>query len=258
MSIYSFKKLNPDWEIVFVIPLFVNSEARWAGKQYENASKCMDYLKNVTTDLMIRPMVFDFEEIGLANDMNEVHKSDFLRYYLLYKHGGVWSDMDILYIQPIDMLHHNKKNIKSSTYYFWQKENSIPGHAIGFLMGIPGSQFFYDVFEAAKKNFNPNDYQTIGADLLNTQFNEKVMRRYRDSISIDKNAVYAINHDDKEFLYEKTNTGMLTQDSIGIHWYGGSEYVKDLTIKVNHTNFKTYNNDGTVMERLRVLFGQDF
>jgi hypothetical protein len=259
MTVYSFKKLNPDWEIVFVKPLVVNSESPWYGKQYENKSMCMNYTRHITNELMLRPMIFDFEQIGLRNDMNEVHKSDFIRYYLLYKHGGVWADMDILLTQPMDMLRQNQQKIKSSTYYFWEKGKSIPGHAIGFLLGTPGSQFFHDVFQAAKDNYRPEDYQSVGADLLNPKFNHNVMKRkYREAVSIDKEAVYAINHDDRVFLYEQTNLDMLKKHSIGIHWYGGSEYVKALTLEVNHTNFKTYGNEGTVMNRLKALFGEDF
>jgi hypothetical protein len=260
MTIYSFRKLNPDWKITLVVPLFLNDKVGWEWKQYENNHDCFDYFGHITSQLAIRPMIFDFDEIGLSNDLNEVHKSDFLRYYLLHKHGGVWSDMDILYIKPMDMLRQNKDVNKSDAYYFWDSpKRKMPGHAIGFLMSTPGSQYFSDLFEEAKRSFNASLYQTVGADMLNPKFPPGVMRKkYPNAVNLDEKAVYAINHVSHDLLYNKSNLRLLTNDSIGLHWYGGSPFVGDLIVNVNHTNFKTYNNHGTLMECLRRHFSNDF
>ncbi len=261
MTIYSFKKLNPDWNIQFYCPIKMISKNIWKEKQFENQSvNVLNYYQYITHNLMIRPIVFDFEKLGLSNDMNEVHKSDFIRYYLINNFGGVWCDMDILFIKPMEQLLLNKNKIKSSSYYYFGKEDGeIEGHGIGFLMGTKGSKYYGDVFESAKKAYNAVDYQTIGADLLNREFNSSILNKiYQDAIPIDTEAVYAINHYNRDFLYNKCNFDMLTENAIGIHWYGGSEYVRKLTISVNHTNFKTYKNDGTLIRSLQKHFNEDF
>lgn len=256
MSIYSFKKMNPDWEIQFYCPLKMVSKKIWEKKQYENIHSVKDYRQYVTNNLMIKPTVFDFEQLGLSNNMNEVHKSDFIRYHLINKYGGVWSDMDILYLKPMEELLVNKKKIKGSTYYYFGKDDrDVAGHGIGFLMGTKGSKYFKDVFTAAKSKFKGVDYQEAGADLLNKQFPPNVIKeKYPDAVSLDSDAVYAINHHNRTFLYDQCNFNMLTDNSVGIHWYGGSEHVKQLTVSVNHTNYTTYKNNGTLMRSLQKHF----
>ena len=96
----------------------------------------MNYRKKIIDKVGNKPIIFDCNEICVDNDLNEIHKSDFIRYYLLHKFGGVWSDMDILYIKPIHQLLHNKESRKAPAYYYYERGKSIPGHAIGFLMGV--------------------------------------------------------------------------------------------------------------------------
>ena len=51
-------------------------------------------------NLIIRKV--DFNKIGFYNEASEVIKSDYFRYHILQKYGGVWSDMDIMYTNSIE------------------------------------------------------------------------------------------------------------------------------------------------------------
>ena len=82
MSLHSFKKCNPDWEVRLYCPLILTKDARWEDKQVENNGDIYDYMHYVKYHLNIKPIYFDFNQIGLSNDLNEVYKSDFIRYYL--------------------------------------------------------------------------------------------------------------------------------------------------------------------------------
>lgn len=258
MSIYSFKKLNPDWEICLYVPLILETGDKWADKQFENRSDILDYTRMVSSMLGIKPIIFDFEKIGLQNNLNEVHKSDFIRYYLMTEVGGVWSDMDVLFIKPITELYHNKIKCDKTTFYYYNGEGCWQ-HGIGFLMSDKGSRYYDYVFNMAKTRFNHNDYQTIGAELLNTKFLPKVIKeKYPEAISLDPSCVYCINHDSHKYLYNMDGRHMINDDAIGIHWYGGSQYVRQLTLEVNHKNMNTYDNNGTVMIYIKELFGNDF
>ena len=258
MSIYSFKKLNPDWDIFLYNPLILNNKEKWAHKQYENRSNIIDYTNMVSSLLGIKPVIFDFEKVGLSNHMNEVHKSDFIRYYLLSEFGGVWADMDVLFIKPMTELYHNKVSSSAKTFYYYDGKG-VWQHGIGFLMADKGSQYFTDVFNEAKSHFDETDYQSIGADLLNSKFKPKVISsKYPDTVSLDTDSVYCINHDHYPYLYSKNGKHMITEDAVGIHWYGGSMHVGNLTLSVNHKNLSTYDNEGTVMLYMKELFGDDF
>lgn len=263
MSIYSFKKMNPDWTIKLYCPLVPVKKTIWSGKQFESKTKIKNYIKNVSEDLLIRPNIFDFEQLGLDNNMNEVHKSDFIRYHLLNKFGGVWADTDILFIKPMDELLCNKQKTKGSAYFYYGKntdeKKEIDGHGIGFLMGQKGNSFYSDVFKCVKENFNGIDYQSAGADTLNKNFSLNIIKeKYPSAVCLDTDSVYSINHNYKNFLYNSYNENMLSENSIGIHWYGGSEYVKKILLEVNDENFKNYKNEGALIKTLKEKFSEDF
>ena len=102
LTIDSFIKFNPEWEIIFIIPKILSNVLTWQGKQFErNDLKYIDYMSEIYKlegKNKLKVEIFDFETIGINNNLNEVHKSDYLRYYLLYSRGGVWSDMDIYFM----------------------------------------------------------------------------------------------------------------------------------------------------------------
>jgi hypothetical protein len=254
MTVHSFRMMNPEWEVKFYIPFNLCDYRPWDGKQIESAlsgENTFDYTNYLRPKLNIKPIVFDFEELGLSNDINEVHKSDFLRYHLLETQGGVWFDMDVLFIKPMEELLCNKQGVDASVFYYYGDDVGVQGHAIGFLMSTPNGGFFSEVLKLAK-NKKPTDYQEIGADLLNRDFPPyKIREMYPQATSIDKDAIYAIH--ELSLLYTRCDLKCI-RNSIGIHWYGGCEQVKNILLNVNHRNYLNYKNSGTVMTALRQTF----
>lgn len=256
MSLYSFRHFNPDWIIKLHVPTQLNDSIGWEYKQYENQPRdFMDYMTWLpSSNVQVCPT--DFNKLGLGNHLNEVHKSDFLRYYLLYQEGGVYSDMDVLFCNPMTALSVNTaQDARFDSFCYWGRHpGEIPGHAIGFLMGARENRFFRELFSAAKRYFRPDQYQTIGADLLNTRYSIDVMKRYSQTGFLDKQSVYAIDHNHREYLFEWNGLHYLGPNSVGMHWYGGSQYVSDLLFGVNHENYLSYNNEGTILQLLRKDF----
>lgn len=261
MTIHSFKKYNPEWEIHCYCPKQLNNTALWGGKQFENGSDIEDYTERLN-QIGVTLMVFDFETIGLNNDLNEVHKSDFLRYHLLHTQGGVWADMDILFFRSMDYLLCNEQIEKSNAYiYYGVDPQHIQGHAIGFLMGVPGNKYYKDVFDMAKKHFSPKAYQGAGPDMLNNHMPLSYIEQnyaISDVCFLDKNSVYSIDHNQYKILYDFHNTLSIPDNAVGIHWYGGSVFVKDILLSINHKNYKQYNNNGMLIHLLQQYFKEDF
>jgi hypothetical protein len=259
LSILSFKKLNPEWNIVVYTPHSLNSQTTWGNKQYENNNDIIDYtpqLHSCGVDIRI----FNCESIGISNSINEVHKSDIIRYYLLHTYGGVWSDMDILYIRPIEEMLCNKieyDNCIDTFFYYGQDSaaDEILGHAVGFLMSSKDNVLYRDIYRDALSKIGNNDYEVLGAGLLNSKYNLGLInKKYGRAHSFHKETVYAIDHNHKEYLYDIDGTMYLGKYSIGIHWYGGSEYVKHLICNINHNNYLSYNNHGTLIKMVREIF----
>ena len=116
MTVKTFMKNNPDWEIRFYYPLQPNSNVTWGTGENKVFREHKDYLPELM-NLPITKIPVDFTKYGFDNNMPEVHKSDFIRLEQLSTVGGIWSDMDILYFNSMESLYLNNseyKDIKTS------------------------------------------------------------------------------------------------------------------------------------------------
>ena len=128
LTISSFCKYNPDWKVRFYYPKYRQTKKTWNSKEhkYEIIVK-----KDYTEELKKLPITFveiDFESLDLSNDLTEVHKSDYLRWFLLANVGGLWSDMDIIYIDSMNNISLNindNNELNTLICYDWIKQNSI-------------------------------------------------------------------------------------------------------------------------------------
>ncbi len=82
----------------------------------------------------------DFKkEYNFDNNISIVYKADFTRIAKLYEHGGIWFDMDILFIKPIPYFFFNE-NIEA---FIFNYSGVLP---TGFLACIPKSQYLGKLF----------------------------------------------------------------------------------------------------------------
>ena len=106
LTVKTFKDLNPEWQAVIYMPVKRFDKITWTTSEQKAPYTGKDYLDRLKQIAEIR--LIDFEEIGFRNDISEVIKSDYLRYWILGTHGGLWSDMDIIYTSPIDKVFNPK------------------------------------------------------------------------------------------------------------------------------------------------------
>ena len=188
MSIYSFKKYNPDWETKLMVPVKMSSKQSWKteeNKQKLDTKDYMDRLEEICTEII----PFDMESIGFSNDLSEVIKSDISRLYIMYKYGGLWSDSDILFFKPMSIAFGADDNI---AYFCYRRggvsQDDIPVngplyHSIGFLMGAKNNQYFQMLFENVGSRLNTDEYQSIGSPY------------YKEMIDINSPGIYNIGID---------------------------------------------------------------
>ena len=227
LTVKSFMKYNPDWTIMFWYPTHPSAHVTWHTGELCYPVECDDYTSEMM-NLPISQMPVDFDSIGFSNSATEVHKSDFLRLYLLTKFGGVWSDMDIIYFKPITNLSVNTlENRDKETFVC----TSGYGHSIGFLMAHPRSAFFKLLLEIIKSRGIPTQYQAIGPTLYNERFRSiDSINRISPAVNLSMDVVYS--HDAgsiPDFLNDVPER--FTEGSIGAHWYAGhsqwSKFIKD-------------------------------
>jgi len=230
MTIKSFMKYNPDWEIRYYHPTTHSIHKTWVtNEQKYDVTLCDDY----TPELMKLPITkfqVDFQIYNFNNDMPEVHKSDFLRLELLSTIGGLWSDMDIIYFKSMNSLYFNcLKYSHIETFYC----DHNYGHSIGFLMSSPENKFFAKLKEIAIQEYSPLNYQSLGCVIYNKYFKSgESIEALTASHNISMDVVYAHDAGHIEDIVN-TNQPKFTEESIGIHWYGGSPIWKNFIITTN-------------------------
>lgn len=229
MTVKTFMRHNPDWKVMIWYPKHSNTTMSWWSHEQKYDITCKDFFPELM-ELPIDKCSVDFEDFGFKNDMSEVHKSDFIRLHLLSTIGGVWSDLDIFYIKPMSTLYFNSitnKNIE--TFYCDHRY----GHSIGFMIASQGNKWFKKLMEIAKKEYNPLQYQALGAVIYNKYFNTfEAVNSITPAINMSMDVVYPHDASNIESILD-TNTPKFTDETIGLHWYAGSPIWKDF---MNRTN----------------------
>ena len=84
MSIYSFRKLNPDWEVILYISDNTTSHKTWNGEPSQDyyQYKRKNYLDNIKDlDIKIEKVEFPIEIRDQIRGMSSIHESCLFRYY---------------------------------------------------------------------------------------------------------------------------------------------------------------------------------
>ena len=221
LTVATFRYYNPDWEIILHTPLVAQPLMKWTSheqKYADNYADCFDMISKLK--VTIRQV--DFEKMGFNNDASEVHKSDFLRWKLLYEEGGLWADMDILFIKSVDYLCFNACSNKSINTVFCISDY---GHSIGFLMGAPGANFWGRIHKESAREYIKESYQCMGSLLCNKLF-PTIGSSLTNGIvpyNLPMDVVYPYDANHVIELYSRPVPDRFTNNTIGIHWYAGHE-----------------------------------
>ena len=230
LTIKTFMKYNPDWKIRFLYPKYFSKNKSWLS--YENKDETSSY-KNFTQEVFDLPITktdIDFRDFGIDNSISEVHKSDFIRLHQLSTFGGVWSDMDIIYVRPMNDFYLNTPENKDIETFIC---NNDYGHSIGFMMASEGNKFFKTLGEYAIKEYEPTYYQTIGARLYNKYFyTMDSINAITPAINFSLDVVYPhIAGNEEKILYGTVSN--FTDRTLGVHWYAGHSQWKNFILQTN-------------------------
>ena len=218
ITVRSFIRHNPDWKIMLWNTLEKGELVTWEkGGALDYELNCEDYHGELM-NLPVEKQVFDMEKYGFSNSISEVHKSDYLRLFVLWKYGGVWADMDILFFNPMTSLAVNIPQNNHKTTFLCP---SYFGYSNAFMMGVVGGEIFHELFRLAKKNFDPAKHQCMGLDLFK-KWKEELNLRGPAVADIGMNSVYAHDVYNIGDLFDGSKP-KFTKNSIGCHWYAGHE-----------------------------------
>lgn len=249
LSVQSFKQLNPDWTICVHVPAKLSrAKPAWDSFQQKDINIALDYtdqLKELGVDIVRH----DFNRYQFRNQAHEVHKSDFLRWRLLSQSGGLWSDIDILYTQPMDNLSENlPKNVNVDTVLC----PLIPPtkHTVGFLLSSADNNFFKYIGQQAKKQYNPGVYQCMGSDLINREFKtfESFNQQFpaNQFLFLNRNCVYSITSKTIEMFYQPVDASIIkkikNKTVLGFHWFAGHPQSQTFENTLTANTVNQHNN----------------
>ena len=246
ISILSFKKFNPEWKILLHSPKYPSiSEPTWDSKEQKGVQVPEDYYEKLINS-GVTVVLHDFKDYGYNNNVHEIYKNDYLRWLVLYKLGGLWSDTDIIYIKPIEELSDNISDNKDCDTFLCRYPTGA--NAIGFLMSSGNNKFFGYIHEISKKVSDPNNYQAIGSFILNrllrvTEFNKEFYPG-TNFLMLDYRSVYSINceHNAISYFYKPFFRVKSEEGVIGFHWYGGDPISQQFEFMLNEDNYKNFRN----------------
>jgi len=242
LTIKSFQFYNPSWKIILYKPKILQPNFYWNSEEQlygDNYVDCTNRIK----DLNITIKEIDFNAIGFDNDASEVHKSDYLRWKILYEEGGVWSDMDILFIKPIEQIYFNKLDFSDTDTVVCLNN----GHSIGFLMSSKGNEYFKTLYQASKKEYKKDGYQSIGSLLCSKLFPtiESIANINLNPYNLPMDVVYAYDSTHIYEVFDAKRLNKITNNTVGIHWYGGSKAAGEY---LNDTNGGLYSERNSIAD----------
>ena len=239
LTIKTFSNYNLNWKLRLYTssgsskPTWLSTENKinFTGKDYTHLLKDIPNLEIIE---------FDFTKIGVSNDISDVFKSDFLRWYLFTQDGGLWCDMDIIFFKSID--EGNLTNNLNVNLIFCKGRY---GHSIGFLGSSAHNKLYEWIFNEAKNKFDNKLYQTIGADLLNSTDIFKLIHNFNyKSTFIAPETVYPLDAIRIRHIYN-ADLPLDNPKTIGLHWYAGDIMAVKYINEIDDTNYTHYMNHTT-------------
>jgi hypothetical protein len=247
MTLYSFRKMNPDWEMVLCLSQNNTCIEKWSTPESQDFLnyKGNDYLDRLS-ELNINIETVEFPSAFNAVITSPVHESDLYRYYKLYSAGGFYSDMDVLYFRSMGDIYNEITICEANTVLYTQFDHT----AIGFLGAEKDNVFYKDLMMSALDTKDVSGYQSYGADLIYNFLGEYDIRdvvgdRYSELVVFVIPIYLIYQYNSKMIQYAFSNSlgvEAFNSRSIGYHWYAGSEIAQkfnNVLTEDNYTNYRT-------------------
>lgn len=269
LSIWSAKKLNPDWSIRLYIH---NCEDEYSNSPWEGEVKqdffnyegddFLKALEEIDVDVRVwEPKFFNNSLSGIAEAMRmksplvpkgstPSHRSNYFKWHLMATEGGFYSDNDILFIKPFDNFY-NKFADKDMLICYDVSELCF---SIGLLGSKGNSEPYRDFYVQALKSFTSDSYQSAGVNALNLSLGnhslsggwDLLISKYplADIANMGMEWVYPYDSNNVEFYFEKDYKYIdpkKIQSAIGLHWYAGHPIAQDWNNKLNANNYLDYD-----------------
>lgn len=229
-SIESAARQNPNWNIFLYV---VGAKGYQPTPQNIRLWKILESFKNIHIKTINdknftknTPLEKLFETgLNSFSFYLKYHRSDLLRYTILWKYAGTYLDLDVISQKPINTLGYNFAVEQEKNY-----ETLIAGAgAINFDSDDVGREISYIVIEDLAKNFNGHKWDDSSVRVLTRAITQICGSNFMWEINAKRckgfkvfpvETFYAVSYSERNFLmdpkYEQLAMEMV-QNSVGVH-----------------------------------------
>lgn len=246
LTILSFHKYNPEWKIIVYI----------STRKYDNINTSINpqYLTYKGRDFLPELKKLDYIEIfNIDYSHKYAHSipfSDIWRREILYENGGVYSDIDTLWLRPmsefvnIDCIG-NASDFEAMVCMY---ELTHGFHNVSELISEKESPFMDYLIRCAKNIPPPYSDQSFGTELLNREFPtlESVVNKYPRILAVPYVTFYPYSTFDLGRLFIRHDlTPLENKNVMAIHWFNGNK----ISYNYIHGNYKTDCSMTTILKK---------
>ena len=243
LSILTFRDLNPEWELILYTSEDSVIEPTWKTHEQRHIYDGKDYM-SICQSLCDKVVKLNLEELGFSNNIHDVHKADILRLVLLCDTGGLWSDMDVIWVKPakqIDIQGADVTLVLSSVPTYGQREC----HSSGVLYSsVGGNPFYLRVLEYINKMLPLEGYQTVGPDLLNNIYPsiEYILKAFPGLkfINLPYEIFYPYTPDTCPEFFSTSGKKSVGGETFAVHWFNGHQENGRLACHITPDNVGQY------------------
>jgi len=232
MTIDSFHKYNPDWEIT--VYLTKQSPAEMGKNTFVPDYTGPDYLDRLVNYNYVDIKIIDIEDYDVPIEAHACQGSDNFRRAILFQEGGVYSDFDTIWLKPISDIEKvecigNPKDFECTVSFY---KMTYDFHNVSNLIAEKNSQFIKSLIDFSKL-ITPAEikanHQALGSAMLNRLYPSlsTILPRFPRVLAIPYDTFYPFSTYHLETLFQHNNLSFLTDNTLCVHWFNGNKLAKD-------------------------------
>lgn len=238
MTLHSFRELHPDWEIkLYISDLDIQVNKTWESIHEQDffIYEGEDFM-NIVSKLGIEVIPWSME-----GNLPPSQKSNFFKWSILASSGGVYSDMDIIFIKSIGGLYNKFVKMRGDVALTHNGYFSI-----GFMMSASNNNVFKEIYNNTVKEFKPKEYQGAGVNAIYKRWKDydQMVKEFPQCVfyNIPWRSFYALRFDEQDEMFRQDHFETVQLYSLGVHWFAGSKAAQHYNNWVNTSNFKSVKN----------------
>lgn len=226
-TLLTIHKQNPDWRIVVYTSKQDTENYEKTGwiKPFEGQD-CFPMIKELPYVEIKEINLYDY---GCMLDGQVIAATDIFRQKILFEHGGVYSDFDVIWLKPFEYIREvegigDADDFQCSVCLY----DLIKGHHnMSVIIAEKGSEFVGDIIEMINNVKPPYFPMCFGTTMFNREFPTltDITNKYSRILALPYKTFFPYSIFNLETLYHQNRPELARhKDVMCIHWFGGHGY----------------------------------